>query len=87
MAAQATQRNTFAVAALAGLAGAAVGLLFAPRSGRETREHLKNSARDMKQKAEHGKDVAKDSAKHFASAIKHTGQEAKQQFDEMQDNS
>lgn len=32
--------------------GAAVGILFAPRSGRETRQALKNSAQDLPQLAE-----------------------------------
>ena len=32
--------------------GAAIGILFAPRSGRETRQALKNSAQDLPQIAE-----------------------------------
>ena len=52
--------NNVTTALLAGLAGAAVALLFAPRSGQETRRQLQDRAHDMK-------DIARediDSARH-----------------------
>jgi gas vesicle protein len=36
--------------ALGATAGAAIALLTAPRTGRETRAHLKDAARDLKQR-------------------------------------
>ncbi len=36
---------------LGGLVGAAVALLWAPKSGRQTREHIKDVAQDAKEKA------------------------------------
>jgi gas vesicle protein len=44
---------------LGGLIGAAVALLVAPRSGRQTREQIKDLAEDAKQKAEDYYDKAK----------------------------
>lgn len=37
---------------LGGLIGAAVALLVAPKSGRQTREHIKDMAQDAKERAE-----------------------------------
>ncbi len=45
---------------LGGLVGAAVALLIAPRSGRQTREQIKDLAGDVKEKAELCYDKAKD---------------------------
>jgi gas vesicle protein len=43
--------NSILTAVLAGLAGAAVALLVAPRSGRETRDKLKSEATELKNRA------------------------------------
>ena len=44
---------------LGGLVGAGVALLFAPKSGRETREKIKELAEDVKERAECYVDQAK----------------------------
>jgi gas vesicle protein len=44
--------STLMISMMAGLAGAGMALLLAPRSGRETRARIKSSAADMKDKAE-----------------------------------
>lgn len=41
-------------ALLGGLVGAAAGILFAPKSGKETREDLKNGADELARKAKKG---------------------------------
>ncbi|MDB5185847.1 MAG: YtxH-like protein [Candidatus Saccharibacteria bacterium] len=46
--------NIVLVSLIAGMAGAAIGMLFAPRSGRETRERLKSTAEDMRSQARQG---------------------------------
>ena len=43
--------NAFKIATLAGIAGASLALLFAPRSGRETRDKVKLATRNMKHQA------------------------------------
>jgi gas vesicle protein len=76
-----------ALAFLAGIgAGIAAGILFAPRSGEETRYRLKNKAEQARSKVEHKiaeekhlasdkiKEV-KDKAKHIAEEGRHTVQE------------
>ena len=45
---------------LGGLIGAAVALLVAPRSGRQTREQIKDLAEDTRERAESYYDKAKD---------------------------
>jgi gas vesicle protein len=48
-----SNKTTTVVALLAGLAaGAALGLLLAPQSGKETRDKLKRKAREAKDRAE-----------------------------------
>lgn len=44
--------NVLAGIGLGAIIGAAAGLLFAPKSGMETREEIKKAAEDMKSKAE-----------------------------------
>lgn len=89
MAERTARSNTLMVSVLAGLAGAGVALLLAPRSGRETREQLKSKAEDglntAKETMEHGVEKAKDASSHFASAIKHTGRQTKRQMDELKE--
>lgn len=43
--------GTLGMLALGALAGAAIAMLFAPRSGRDTRDYLARRARDLKTKA------------------------------------
>lgn len=56
-----TNGHTLALTVTAGLAGAAVALLFAPRSGRETRAKLRNTTSDFKEKADRKMSSARDS--------------------------
>lgn len=48
---QRTHHNGVLVPLLAGLAGAGIALLLAPRAGRETREKMHESANDIKKQA------------------------------------
>lgn len=59
---QRTSSNTVLVSLLAGAAGAAVALLFAPRSGEETRERLQQKSDDLKEQAKDSMDTAKSKA-------------------------
>lgn len=90
----ASNNNVVVASLIAGLAGAAIGMLLAPRSGRETREQLHDTASDLKSKAGDGLTSAKDSldqglnkakqaSDHFTSAIKHTGRRTKQHTEEL----
>lgn len=53
--------NTLLLPLVAGLSGAFLALLLAPRSGRETRRQLQLAAGDMKEKAAEGLDTARAS--------------------------
>lgn len=54
----------FGIGLLAGLAiGAAIGILYAPQSGRETREKLKHKVGETREKAEEILEEAKERAK------------------------
>lgn len=71
-----TQRmhsNAFRIATLAGIAGASLALLFAPRSGRETRDKIKVATHDMKNRA--GSKL--ESAKHTVEDKAQTAREIK----------
>lgn len=57
---QRSTQNVMFVSLLAGVTGAALGLLFAPRSGKETRQRLAETATDAKQRAKTGVDKAKE---------------------------
>lgn len=59
--AERSSSNTLLIPLMAGLAGAVAGLLLAPRSGRETREHLRLNARKMKNQATESLDTARTS--------------------------
>ena len=60
MAERASNHSAVLVPVLAGLAGAGLALLFAPRSGKETRAKLQETATDMKRQAEDGVYAARD---------------------------
>lgn len=83
--------NTAMYALIAGLAGLGLGLLLAPRSGRETRERVKERANEMKDSATdsiHGvRDKVSSEVERtrdtLSNAIKTTGRRAKQKYDEF----
>lgn len=58
---QTSSRTTMWLPFVAGMAGAAVALLLAPRSGKETRQQLRQAATGAKEKASEGLDTAKAS--------------------------
>lgn len=81
--AQRTSSNVLGATLLGGVAGATIALLFAPRSGRETRERIKQTAHDMKEgtsdtmsrargKVKDGIDTARDMKDRVAQAAKET---------------
>ena len=53
-------QNTLLITLLAGAAGAGIGLLFAPRSGKETRQQMREAALEAKRSAGEGLDVARE---------------------------
>jgi len=57
---QQSSNHTLALTVAAGLAGAGIALLFAPRTGRETRAKLRNSANDLKEQADDKMAAARD---------------------------
>jgi len=60
-----------------GLIGAGLGLLFAPQSGEETRELLKDKFLELKEKAEKVPEVLKKEAQQLAQKGKETISENK----------
>ncbi len=89
--------NIMAVSLLAGLTGAAVALLFAPRSGRETRERLRETATGLKDQASEGLDAARQSVESgvekardlrgkLGTKLAKTGRRAKQEIDDLSDD-
>ena len=74
---------------LAGLAGAGLALLLAPRSGRETREQLQQSADELKHKAGDNFDRTKAKLHHNAEKLKawkeHLANRASEQSQQIQD--
>jgi len=55
--------RSFALGFLLGaVAGVAIGFLYAPKSGKETRELLKEKAGEIKEKAEEGFEKVKETA-------------------------
>lgn len=55
-----TQALLFKTSVLAGIAGAGVALLLAPKSGRETREKLRQTATKVQQRTSRAKDKTED---------------------------
>jgi gas vesicle protein len=51
MAERTEHKNTLMATMLAGVAGVAAGVLFAPKSGRETRAAMRGKATDLKDRA------------------------------------
>lgn len=69
-------KKTLAIVGAA-VAGFAAGILTAPKSGKETREDIKNKAEDLKksagEKAEQAKSAAKDSFESVKTGAKKVG--------------
>lgn len=94
MAHQEERPNVVLISLVAGLVGAGLALLLAPRSGQETRRRLQNSADDIKQQARenysHLRDQAKDTVQQasdmknkISSAIKTRKDQMRNGHDEM----
>ncbi|HXH04945.1 MAG TPA: YtxH domain-containing protein [Candidatus Nitrosotenuis sp.] len=81
-----TKDNTFGAVMIAGLIGAAVGLLFAPKSGKETRDELMSRADDakVKGKAKAGKvrDAVRDNTEEVKGTLKRSAHELSEMGDE-----
>jgi gas vesicle protein len=56
--------NAWLAPLLAGIVGAGLALLFAPRSGKETREKIQEQAKDLQQQVEEGMKSARESLSH-----------------------
>lgn len=90
-----TGSDTVMMSLMAGLAGAVVALLFAPRSGEETRNQLKKQANavkeDTRKQLQSAKAVAKNKKEELrglkdrlAKAVSKSGDQARQAFEEEQ---
>ena len=92
-----TGNRTLLMPLLAGLLGAGLALLFAPRSGKETRERIRMRAEDMKQQAEDGMTEvresldrsikeAQDLKERLSTTLSSTGKKAKQEMKELRED-
>lgn len=87
--------NIAMVSLVSGLAGAGLALLFAPRSGKETRTKIQERTESMKDHASESLHNAKetlgtsiaDTKKSLSEAINTSGKKSKQRFEELKDNS
>lgn len=90
-------QSALKTATIAGLAGAGIGLLFAPRSGRETRDKLRMTGSRMKhqagEKLESARHKVEESAREAKEMKDRAGQammagkeSAKQKYSELRDN-
>src|SRR5207244_1781218 len=61
----------------AGLVGAGVALLFAPRSGKETREQIRHKAENVQSKAKEKVEKGRDKAMHMKDRMADTVQAVK----------
>lgn len=84
---QRSSPNILAVSLLSGLAGATIALLVAPRSGRETRDKLREQTGDLKHRAEdklaNAKDRIGSQVDRLSSAVNRTGRKARREMDEL----
>jgi gas vesicle protein len=67
---------------LGGIIGAVAGILYAPRSGKETREKLVGMGEDLAEKFEGVTDEVKNKAKHFVSEGKEKINSQKERLEE-----
>ncbi len=92
---QASKANTFGAMLVGAAAGAALGVLFAPKSGRETRRQLKDEAHDMKlrakdklesatSKASAGLEKAKEAKANFSEAVSEAARKTRRKADEAE---
>lgn len=85
--AEQAQRNPLVVPILAGLAGAGIALLFAPRSGRETRNQLETSTQESmdaaRDRVNSGLAQAREMKDRLQSAAESTGRKARQEIDKL----
>lgn len=83
--------NMFGIALLAGALGAGIGLIFAPRSGKETRDKLSGAAKDARDQTQEtlhqaqermhrGLDQARDLKTELADAMKRKKHNAKKEI-------
>lgn len=77
------KNRAFGVAVVAGVVGAIAGLLFAPKSGKETRQDIKEAAEDVKQRAADKSDKVKDAASAGARQAKGTWNRTAKEFGEL----
>lgn len=68
-----------------GIVGAGLALLFAPRSGQETREQIHQNFDDLKQNASDKLDEAKELTTRLKEAAHKTGKKAKTEMEELRD--
>lgn len=64
------KNRSFGVVIVAGLIGAVLGLLFAPKSGKETRDDLRKKALEAREKASDTSDVVKKVVKEGSDELK-----------------
>ena len=92
-----TNSQVLGATLLGGMVGAGLALLFAPRSGKETRDHIRDNVRQMQEDAHHqldrakskvrkGMDDAKDLKNRLAEAAHNTGQQAKAGINELKED-
>jgi gas vesicle protein len=83
--------NTMLLPILAGLAGAGIALLLAPRSGRETRNQLKTTAQDTldtaRDRVDEGLTQAKELKDKLQQTVRSTGQKAKHEISQLKKSS
>lgn len=88
--------NALLAPLIAGMVGAGLALLLAPRSGKETREKIRDSANNMKSQAEenllNARDSLEQSIQHaldlkqrLTTALTETGGKARRELDELKD--
>jgi len=65
---------------LGGIIGGCLGILFAPKSGKETREKLRVLLEDLEEKAEDWLEEGKDKVENFVSSAREKISEKKEQI-------
>ena len=75
--------KAFGAAVLGAVVGAIAGVLFAPKSGKETREDLKRKADEAKKTAEKKTDAAKKAARESMDEVKEAAARAGKEWDEL----